>query len=270
MQETLLQLGKQDEYAEIMSKISANVSLISAVVIISLPFLTSIDILLPFKVSLIFELLGLWAVISLVNPHQVKRVRKEEKPILTLIKEAKHARLFSIVIFTGAIASFSGAATVYRAVVLESYGLPIILLGLAMGLSRVIWFCLGHTVKWWSRYFNFKSVLLFQFIISVLFLFSFVFISNPYVLTGIIAIVVAINSAVRPIVAGYILKEYIHDDRYKATLFSIKGQITMLFQTPLLFGIGFVMNYSYQLGFVVLGLGLLMIATPTYFIIRKH
>lgn len=57
----------------------------------------------------------------------------------------------------------------------------------------------------------------------------------------------------RTFVDGYLLKHYIADKRYKATILSIKGQISMVFNFSLVFSIGFFMNTSYKLGFYIMG-----------------
>lgn len=52
---------------------------------------------------------------------------------------------------------------------------------------------------------------------------------------------------------GYLMNSFIPDKNYIATALSIKGQTTMIINSLTVFGIGYIMNYSYKMGFYVMG-----------------
>ena len=72
------------------------------------------------------------------------------------------------------------------------------------------------------------------------------------------------------ITKNYLLKR-IHSNNYKATMLSIQSQISSIFQFTIAFIIGFVFEYSFKIGFYVLGISLFLILLITYqFIQNKH
>ncbi|GAH73457.1 unnamed protein product, partial [marine sediment metagenome] len=117
--DTLIQLKREKEFTKIMSKLLANVSIISAILIILLPFLTNISILLPLKVNLIFDFLGLFAVLALKSPKREGEI-VEHSSFFKLVKKAANPGFYIFAIFTGAIGGFILGSTAYKEVYLQS------------------------------------------------------------------------------------------------------------------------------------------------------
>jgi hypothetical protein len=63
---------------------------------------------------------------------------------------------------------------------------------------------------------------------------------------------------------NYFLSTYSFDKNYKATMLSIKAQITSLIEFITMVAIGFVMNIDYKIGFVVLSVSLFVLLAITY------
>jgi accessory gene regulator protein AgrB len=55
-------LGRENEFTKYFSKVSANISLISALLLVAVPFFTEINILIPFYIALALDFVGLAAV----------------------------------------------------------------------------------------------------------------------------------------------------------------------------------------------------------------
>lgn len=143
--DALVKFKKESEYTKVISKIGANASLASMILIILLPYLTKIDMVMPLKINLIFDVIGLFAVLTIVSPKKEKAIaKKDRKGILTLIKEARGNGFLPIAIFTGLFFGFVISESIFRNVYLEYLGYPIILIGFVKGLSRLVWFIVGH------------------------------------------------------------------------------------------------------------------------------
>lgn len=70
LRDTLSEMNRKTEYKKISSAIKADVSLISVVFIIGLPFLTQFDIRLPLLAGAIIDIIGLFAVFALKSPKK--------------------------------------------------------------------------------------------------------------------------------------------------------------------------------------------------------
>ena len=66
------------------------------------------------------------------------------------------------------------------------------------------------------------------------------------------------------LVINIFITKFIKNSEYKATILSVKSQISLLIQVVVSFGIGFVMNYSYKLGYLTLGLIMFFLLSLLY------
>ena len=269
MHETLKSIKQERNYSKIMSKIAANVSLVSVFLILSLPFFTAINIRLPLQIGLLFDLMGLITTIFLINPTAKIKIGNK-KSIFELLKEGKKNNFYSISIFLGAITGFAMAHSAFRPIYLENLGLPIIFIGSIMGISRIFWFLIGHKAHLIEEKTSIKKHLLIETIIFPLYFIIIGFFSNIYFLIFIMALVNGYMQGRNQITKNYLLKR-IHSNNYKATMLSIQSQISSIFQFTIAFIIGFVFEYSFKIGFYVLGISLFLILLITYqFIQNKH
>jgi len=268
LHETLTELKKSHLFSKIKGKIDANISFISIFFIIGLPFLTQINILLPFQISLVLDFI--WVIIALLFFSTRNRIQKhEKKPFFTLIKEAQLIWFFPVVIFTSAIAWFLSADNAFRSIYLESLGYPVILIGFVMGFSRFVWFVVGHFSYMIKDKFTLKQQLLFEIFVFTGYYVLVSFLSNPYAIGIVFSIAVWYMWWRASVIEDYVLTNYIEDKKYKATMLSIKGQITAIFQIIMTFFIGFIMSISYKLWFIVLGIILFIVLVISYRFIKE-
>lgn len=268
LHETLVSLKREKEFIKISSKITAKVALVSVLFVVIIPYFAKIDIRLPLILSLIIDLIGLVAVISLVNPKFHEKI-SDKKSILKLIKETNGTGFFSLAIFTSAITGFIIASNRYIYPHIELLGFPIAYLGLIMGLSAFIQFLFANNLDKFEDKINIKRIFLFD-----LFLFSLSFIligffRNPYLIGLLLILVFGYELGRRTFIDSFLLKNYVHNKNYKATILSFKGQITMIFTSVVVFTIGFFMDLSYSLGFHIMGISLFVILTTTYLFIKR-
>ena len=254
MHDTFVSLKREKDFSKIMSKISANVAFVSMILIVLLPFFTRISILFPLKINLIIDLLGLVFVLTLVSP------KKEEIPIfkikghlLKTIKESINSGFYLMSVFVGVIMGFWLGPVSFRSIYLESLGYPIIFIGFVMGLSRFFWFLIGHKIHLLEEKFGIKKIFKFEIIVFPL---SFMFISyfsNPYLVGLIFSLSVGYFWARNYLITNLFITKFIKNKEYKATILSVQKQIGLVVQVLVAFGIGFIMNVSYRLGYFVLG-----------------
>lgn len=177
MYETLESLNLKKDYSKLMGRIRGNVSFISMILIILLPFLTKINIVLPLIISLFFDIIGIIISLTFINPIKHKKVDKNKiKSILEIFKHLRVLNFFPFAIFTGSIGGFIMGEVAFRYIYLESLGYPIILVGVVMGFSRFVWFFVGRYAYLLERYFRIKDLLLFE----LFFFFFFIFFSSLF------------------------------------------------------------------------------------------
>lgn len=265
MHETLVAIGKEKDYTKIMSKIKANVSIVSMVLIVLLPFLTTIDILLPLKVNLIFDILGLIVAFSFISPsRELSSEHYNAKAVFDILKKLRGTGFYATSLFIGALTGFLMTSTQYKYVYLQSLGYPVILIGLVMGLSRIIWFFIGHNIHKIENKIKIKSLFKFE---LLLFPLSFILVSifsNPYVVGFLFALFNGYFWGRNQLIINHFLTNYMVNENYKATILSIKNQADYIFQAVIVLSIGFIMNTSFKSGFLVMGVSLFLILALLY------
>jgi MFS family permease len=271
MHETLKKLGKEKDFSKIFGRIQGKVSLVSAFIIILLPFLTSINIIIPLVVGLVLDVLGLFVAFSFVDPRLHEHVAKnlKTKKIGKILKNYWNLNLFSLSIFLGAITGFSLASSSFRALYVVDLGYPIIYLGFIMGLSRVVWFLFSYQAHNIEKYFTMKQFLLLEIFIFGSIYLMIAYFSNPYVISGLFILIGGYLWGRSAVTKKYLL-DIVDDSTYKVTLLSICSQMTSMFNFIVAFFIGFVMQISYRFGFVVFAVSLICVLAISYIFILKN
>jgi len=268
LHETLLSLKKEKTLVTTASKIFANARLVSAFLIIIVPLGAQVSIRTPLYFSLGIDLIGLLVVLMLVNPSITEKLT-QKKSILKILGELRGGGFYPVVIFTSAITGFMIASGSYVFPYLASLGFPIAFLGVIPGMRAVGTFFFGHSIVRFETKLNIKRIFIFDLILfpSVFILIGFL---NNLVLISILLIIIGMYGLGRvAFVDGYLGKYYIQDKNYMATALSIKGQTSMLFNFVTVFGIGFIMRYSYEIGYYVMGGFLFIILFTTFFFVEN-
>ncbi len=261
----LISFRRGKDYTQLMSKLSANISLLSAGLIVLLPFFTKISIVLPFKISLVFDFIGLVAILLIKSPQQ-KFPRAEQSISIFWqgIRASAGKGFYPAAIFAGAIGGFFIGSTPFRDVYLTSLGYPLVFIGFVMGLSRLIWFVVGHNAHILQEKIGVRNILLFDLFFFPLLLMSVALFSNPYLVGLLFSIGVGYFWGRSSIITHTFLTSFIRKKEYKATILSVKNQIKSFFEIVVAFGIAFVMTKSYKLGYLILGVILFLILLFSY------
>lgn len=266
---TLLGLKREGNYGEIDGKIKAKVSLISAAMILALPLLTKISLVMPIKIYLTFDVIGIITAFSLFSP-KIKYTAEdiEGEKIFSQLKRFKGTGFYIASLFFGIIGGIIVGLSPYKEPFVESLGFPIILIGFIMAFSRIIWFVIGENLKY------LKKIKIQKLLFYEIFLFSGLIIlssqlRNPYLVGTIIAILIGYYHSRKPIIREYYLNNFLINRRYKSTMLSIETQIERLFQAGVILIIGSVMAISFSLGFLVSGISMLIILMCLYPFVKR-
>lgn len=266
IRDVLHELWRWREYKKIASKYKAYVSLLSVFIIIWLPFLTKIDIKLPFIITLFLDLIWFLVVLTLVSPKKEIKIEKPKK-IFHIIKENKWNWLYPILIFSSIIAGFTSADQAFRGPYLESLWYPIIYIWFVMWLSRFVWFLVWKYIHIIEKYISFKKMIFIEiFMFSGYYILSY-FLDNPYLVWIIFSLIIGYSWWRNEIYNDYFF-ENLEDKKYKSTILSIKNFLRNILQIGLWIPIGFVMWYSYKIWFLTLWIILLISLSITYSFIK--
>lgn len=265
---TLEKLGRGNEYRVTASRISGNVSLLSVIFIVTLPFLTEFDIKAPLYFWLCIDIIGLIIALSLVSVHT--EIKKEDKKsILVLIKELRWTWFFGYAFFAAVIGGFLFVDTVYRSPYLMELGYPLMYIGLVMGSSRIVWWAVGRSIKTIEKYISFNTLVLIELFIFPVYYIGVWYINSPWVLGIVFSLIIGWFWWRNEVYTDYLI-DHVTDKRYRATALSVKAQIENFVQIGVSFGIAGIMWVSYALGFQVLGVILFILLGSIYFFgIRK-
>ncbi len=267
---TLVKLKKEKSYSNISGKIGAKVSFISAGMILLLPLLTKISLVMPIKIYLIFDIIGIIVGFLLYTPKMKYSAEDEEgENILSQLKRFRGTGFYITSLFIGIIAGILTGITPYKELFVKELGFPIIFIGSIMAVSRLVWFVVGHNLN------VLKKISVKRLFFYEIFIFSGLVIiasqlSNPYIVGLLLAISIGYYYGRNPIVEGYYLDNFLLNRRYKATMLSIKQQVKNVIQSGVTFVIGFVMAISFSLGFLVAGVSMLVVVLGIYPFMKKY
>ncbi|MEA2006838.1 MAG: hypothetical protein U9O20_01620 [Patescibacteria group bacterium] len=266
---TLSGLKREKSYGDLDGKIKANVSLVSAGMILLLPILTKISLLMPIQIYLIFDLIGILTAFLLYSPKiEYTAEDIEGEKIFSQLKRFRGTGFYVTSLFLGIIGAFVIGLSIYKEPFVTSLGYPIILIGAIMAFSRIVWFVIGHNLKF------LKKIKIQKLLFYEIFLFSGLIIlssqlKNPYFIGVILAIIIGYYHARNSIMQEYYLNNFSTNKRYKATMLSIKTQIGKLFEVGFIFIIGYAMVISYNFGFLISGIGMFIILIGLYPFLRN-
>lgn len=264
LHETLLVVKKDKQYARVRARMSANASLISAFIILSLPFLSSFNLRVPFIVFLAFDVFGLFVTLSLFAPPQELAVFKSFRSLFHDIKKAPLKGFYPVVFFGAFVSSAFLIISPFKEPFLQELGAPVVLVGVIMGVSRFVWFFFGRNIHLIEKYLAHNRIFIFE-----LFFFPFIFVlaslmHNPFLFAFLLIVAIGYRYG-RESYLVHLLIEKISNKRYKATMLSVYGQTEKILDTVLLLPVSFVMGKSFALGFFVVGIFLFTVLFVTYF-----
>ena len=267
---TMVESRREHEYTKLKSKLSANVSLLSTIPIILLPFFTAVSIRLPLQIWLVVDIIGLIIAFSFVSPRIRFEAEEDKVSVWKIAKQLYGTGFYPFSIFIGIIGGYIVAVSNFNNVYLQSIGYPVVLLGFVMGVSRFVWFLIGHNIHKIEEKFGMHAMLVFEMIFFPLMISLIIIFKNPYFVAAIICIMIGYYWGRCPMMDGYTLKHFVVNKKYKATLISLQSQIEGIFQAIFAFCFGYLMAISFKLGYSAGLLAMLIVMVISYIYCKKH
>lgn len=265
--ETLEEMWKWKYFTKILWRLKGSVSLFNAILIVAIPFLTKISFEWPFYIGLIVDVIWLIVAISLVTPKKEKDLKKP-KSIVKILKETKWIKLWPIIGFVTILYGVSSSTNAFRYPYLESLWYPIIYIWLVMGLSRVVRFLVSRIAHKIEEKIPIKKLLFIEIFIFSGAFFLIATLKNPYIVWWLLSLIIGYYRWRDSLIQNYIIN-IIPDKKYKATILSVRSQLSSLLSLWLIFILWYIMNYSYNIWFLFLAITLFIGLSISYIFIRK-
>ena len=273
MHETLRALGKDHEYTRIMGKVSSIGFAVPIVLTTLAPFLVAISYKAPFALSLVIDLIGLWAALALttppVTPEHIDEVTGTN--FKAVMRSGYKLRFFRYALFSSLVASALFAIGIFRAPYQELLGIPVIWFGVLFGAGRgIASLLLAYSGQIKEHFSTIAAFYRFQIILYGVLMLLLVLSTNVWVITGIFIVSNGFQWGLSQVSRGFTM-EIIKDSKFKATLLSVQAQLSNIIQAVAVFATGAaIATSSYPIAF--LGVTLLFLATaiPLYwYIVRR-
>ena len=234
--ETLEWLDRDKEFTKINSRIGGNVSLISVLFIVGLPFLTEISYRVPFWVGLGFDVVGIFVALSLIKPNIVEKI-KIPKSIFQIIWELKWKNFLLIALYTAIFGGIMIAASSFREPYLQALWYPVTLIGLVMWGSRLVWFGVARIAHWIEEKLSIAKLMLVESLLIPVGFLAVALIPNPFIVGAIFSILVGYQHGRWSIFTHAVIK-IIPDKKYKATVLSVQRQLSEIIRMIMLIWLG--------------------------------
>lgn len=272
MHETLRGLKREKDYASVMGKLSSIGFAVPIVFMVLIPFLVSISFRLPFAIALVVDLVGLFAALSLVVPPVPQEEVKEigVTNFRQVLQEGYRLNFFTFALFSGIISGVLFGVGGFRAPYQTFLEVPIIWFGVFFGIGRALASLLLAASGKIKSITTIYSLYKFQLILYAVFILLLATISTWWIVVVAFLVINAFQWGLSRVDNSYMM-DIISPSKFKATLLSTRSQIGHIAGGVSSFGIGFaVERFSYQSGFLYLGIIFLAVLIPLYLYIIKQ
>lgn len=272
MRETLRGLQREKDYASVMGKIGSIGFAVPIVFMVFVPFLVSVSFKLPFAIALAVDLAGLFVALSLVvSPAPQEEVKEiGATNFRQVFREGYRLNFFTFALFSGIISGALFSVGGFRAPYQTFLEIPVIWFGVFFGIGRAVaslMIAYSGKIRAITTIYSFYK---FQLILYSIFIFVLATISTQWIVVSAFIIINAFQWGLSRVDDSYMM-DIISSSKFKATLLSTHAQIEHVVGAIVSFGIGFAIErFSYQFGFLYLGIGFLAILIPLYLYIIKR
>lgn len=272
MHETLRGLQREKDYASVMGKISSIGFAVPIVFMVLIPFLVSISFKLPFAVALVVDLVGLFAALLLVVPPVPQEKVKEigVTNFRQVLQEGYRLNFFTFALFSGIISGVLFGVGGFRSPYQTFLEIPVIWFGVFFGVGRAfasLLLAYSGKIRAITTIYSFYK---FQLVLYTIFIFMLATISTWWIVVITFIVINAFQWGLSNVDNSYMM-DIISPSKFKATLLSTHAQIEHIVAAVASFGIGFAIErFSYQSGFLYLGIGFFAILIPLYLYIIKQ
>ena len=271
--ETLRGLKRENEYAKVTGKMSSIGFAVPIVLMVLTPFLVSISFKAPFLAALVVDLVGILAAFLLVTPPVSQEEIDEIKltKFKQVVREGHRLNFFIFALFSGIVSGALFSVGGFRAPYQLFLEVPVIWYGVLFGAGRVfasLMLAYSGKIKERISLFSFYK---FQLVLYTIFILVLGLVPDWRVAVIAFIVINAFQWGLSKVDNSYLM-DIIKTSKFKATLLSIRAQISQLIAAIASFGVGFLIErLSYQYGFLYLGLIFFAVLFSLYlYIINKH
>ncbi len=270
MRETMIALGRQNEYSKIMGRLKSLGFSLPLLISTFVPFLVKIDMTLPFLVGLLMDIVGLIIAFSFIEPTvKEKSVEVKELGLQNIVKvfvESQRIGFLKFSFYTGLLGGFIFAIGNYRGPYQQSFGIDIALFGIFFTAGRLF----ASVMLWFSgsiqKHFSMKQFFFFQTLLySVIFLILGVT-QNAWIAVILFAAQNGLKWGLTEIEESYFI-HLIDKSSFKATILSIGAQVQQIVGGFSGLMVGYIITlFGYKKGFLVFGIFFTVVMMLAYLI----
>ena len=271
--ETLRGLKRENEYAKVTGKMSSIGFAVPIILMVLTPFLVSISFKAPFLAALVVDVVGILAAFLLVTPPVSQEEIDEIKltKFKQVVSEGHRLNFFIFALFSGIVSGALFSVGGFRAPYQLFLEVPVIWYGVLFGAGRVfasLMLAYSGKIKERISLFSFYK---FQLVLYTIFILVLGLVPDWRVAVIAFIVINAFQWGLSKVDNSYLM-DIIKTSKFKATLLSIRAQISQLIAAIASFGVGFLIErLSYQYGFLYLGLIFFAVLFSLYlYIINKH
>jgi len=272
MHETLRALKKENEYSRIIGKASSIGFAVPVVFMMAVPFLVSYSYKLPFLIGLIIDCIGLGASLFLVKP-EVSQEHVDEigaTNFIQVMREGYRVGFFPPSFFLGILGGVLFAVGAFRAPYQVFLEIPVIWFGVYFGIGRALASLMLAYSGFIRKYFDLVTFYRFELFLYSIMICLLGIVSSSWVVVTLFFVSNGFTYGLSKIEEGFQL-EIIKASKFKATLLSTWAQIDQAMGAIASFGLGWLIErFSYQSGFLIMGLALFLLLLPLYLYIAYN
>lgn len=267
MHDTLKALNRDSEYAKIMGKSAALGFTVPLIFSASAPFLIRYSYKAPFVLELILSIIGLGFAISLrriKHSEEHKKIVKETN-FIDVLKESNKLNYTSIAVLSGFIIGAITGIQVYRAPYQEFMGASVLWFGVYFAIGRIISsLILTHSEKIKDIFKNVYSFQLFQITIYSIIIIGILLTKNIYLIIALFILFNALQWGLSQVEINFNL-DIISKSKFKATLFSLRGQVKEFTLAISTISLGYLISkYSYDQAFIIYAIFFVVVSAILY------
>ncbi len=272
MHYTLRVLGREKDYAEVIGKVSSIGFAVPIIFTVLIPFLVIYGYKIPFLISLIFDIIGLLAALSLkkppVTPEEIAEIGT--KNFRQVLVEGYRLHFLAFALFSGILTGLLFASGVFRGAYQVVLEVPIIWFGVLFGIGRALASLMIFYTGKIKSLFTIYGFMKFQIILFVGLFGLLGLTDNVNLIISILILTNAFQWGLSE-VSNSFLVEIIRDSKFKATLLSVRSQIYAMVAALSGLGLGYLIDAtSYRLGYLGLAITFIILLVPLYLYIRHR
>jgi MFS family permease len=266
-------MGREKDHARVLGRVRSITWIVSAVMLVVIPYFARIDIRIPFIIALVLDIVGLIVTLSLVNPRAEESEAAEVKSynFKNVLKEAVNYKFWPVLIHTEMFMAVMIGLGTLRDVYQVALGIPVFYLGALLAASRLVASLASRFSHLANDYLDSNKYFIIELLIYFPLLLILGTVNNVWIIVTIFALAIGLLWGLAGNATGHYKLMYIKDSKFKATLLSLGGLLQFIFiaGTQLLLSL-LVQDFGYKTGYLYYALISFVLLIFTYVLLLKY